>query len=94
VVLRALAEADQGKTYKLAHPYSADMPLFGARNFVLRIPAAPTGGPLGENNIVWNDESWRPRSARSARSSMASGTDRRRDGLDGLAARDRLSLEA
>jgi kynurenine formamidase len=56
VVLRALAEADQGKTYKLGHPYTADMPLFGARKFVLRIPAAPTGGPLGANNIVWNDE--------------------------------------
>jgi kynurenine formamidase len=56
VVLRALAEADQGKTYKLAHPYSADMPLFGARKFVLRIPATPTGGPLGGNQVVWNDE--------------------------------------
>jgi kynurenine formamidase len=56
VILRALAEADQGKTYKLAHPYTADMPLFGARQFVLRIPSSPTGGPFGENNIVWHDD--------------------------------------
>jgi len=56
VVLRALAEADQGKTYKLGHPYTADMPLFGSRQFVLRIPATPTGGPFGSNKIVWHDE--------------------------------------
>ena len=56
VVQRALAEADQGKTYKLGHPYTADMPLFGARQFVLRIPATPTGGPFGANKIVWHDE--------------------------------------
>jgi len=56
VVLRALAEADQGTTYKLGHPYTADMPLFGARKFVLRIPASPTGGPFGGNQIVWHDE--------------------------------------
>ena len=33
-----------------------DMPLFGARKFVLRIPATPTGGPFGANKIVWHDE--------------------------------------
>ena len=56
VVARALAEADQGKVYKLGHPYTAEMPLFGARKFVLRIPASPTGGPFGGNQIVWHDE--------------------------------------
>lgn len=56
VVLRALAEADEGTTYKLGHPYSAEMPLFGARQFVLRIPASPTGGPLGGNGVIWHDE--------------------------------------
>jgi kynurenine formamidase len=56
IVMRALAEADQGKTYKLGHPYTADMPLFGSRQFVLRIPATPTGGPFGANMIVWHDE--------------------------------------
>jgi kynurenine formamidase len=56
VVLRALAEADQGKTYQLGHPYTMDMPLFGARQFVMRIPGTPNGGPFGENKIVWHDD--------------------------------------
>lgn len=56
VVLRGLAEADQGEVYQLGHPYTAEMPLFGARKFVLRIPSSPTGGPLGGNQIVWHDE--------------------------------------
>ena len=56
VVLRALAEADEGKVYRLGHEYTAGMPLFGARQFVLRIPGTPTGGPLGANKIVWHDE--------------------------------------
>jgi len=32
------------------------MPLFGARHYSLTIPGFPSGGPLGENGIVWNDE--------------------------------------
>ncbi len=56
VVQRAVAEADQGKVYRLGRPYDAEMPLFGARKFVLRIPATPTGGPLGPNGVVWHDE--------------------------------------
>ncbi len=56
VVLRATAEADKGKTYKLGRPYDADMPLFGARKFSLRIPGTPTGGPYGGNKVIWHDE--------------------------------------
>jgi hypothetical protein len=56
VVLRALAEADKGKTYKLGHPYTMDMPLFGTRQFVMRIPGTPNGPSLGENKIVWHDD--------------------------------------
>ena len=56
VVLRALSQIKEGKTYKLGHEYHADMPLFGARKFSLRIPATPTGGPFGANKIVWHDE--------------------------------------
>ncbi len=56
VVLRALAEADKGKTYSLGRPYDADMPLFGARKFSLRIPGTPTGGPFGANKVLWHDE--------------------------------------
>jgi hypothetical protein len=32
------------------------MPLFGTRQFVMRIPGTPNGGPFGENKIVWHDD--------------------------------------
>ncbi|MEM0989284.1 MAG: cyclase family protein [Pseudomonadota bacterium] len=59
VIARALAANEgNGKVYKLGHPYTANMPLFGARKFSLRIPGNPTGSPtgLGGNNVTWNDE--------------------------------------
>ncbi len=56
VVLRALAEADKGKVYKLGHEYNSKMPLFGTRQFVMRIPATPTGGPFGAEKLVYHDE--------------------------------------
>ncbi len=56
VVLRAVSQISQGKTMKLGHEYTAEMPLFGARKFSLRIPGTPTGGPFGPNKIIWNDE--------------------------------------
>lgn len=56
VVKRALAEADKGVVYRIGRPYDADMPLFGARKFVLRIPGSPTGGPFGANGVIWYDE--------------------------------------
>lgn len=56
VVLRAFSVISTGKVYKLGHPYTANMPLFGARKFSLRIPGTPTGGTFGSNKIMWNDE--------------------------------------
>ena len=56
VVQRALAEAKTGKTYKLGRAYTAAMPTFGERKFVLRIPGGPTGGPFGANVLVYNDD--------------------------------------
>lgn len=56
VVARAVAEADKGKVYTLGRDYDAEMPLFGARKFSLRIPGTPTGGPFGANKIIWHDE--------------------------------------
>ena len=56
VVLRAISQIEEGKTYELGHEYHAKMPLFGERQFSLRIPATPTGGPFGANQIVWHDE--------------------------------------
>src|SRR3954447_4750965 len=54
--MRALAEAKQGKVYSLGHSYEADMPTFGPRKWVLRIPGSPTGGPFGANRMVYHDE--------------------------------------
>ena len=47
VVMRAIAQIKQGKTMKLGHEYTSEMPLFGERKFSLRIPGTPTGGPFG-----------------------------------------------
>ncbi len=55
-VLEAAQWIKDGKTYKLGRAYERDMPLFGARIFALRIPGAPTGGPFGDNRMVYNDE--------------------------------------
>lgn len=58
VLARALGASSGEKVYKLGHEYNADMPLFGARKFSLRIPGIPTGDPtgLGGNRVTWNDE--------------------------------------
>jgi len=45
-----------GKVYRLGRVYEQGMPLFGQRAFVLRIPGAPTGGPFGDNKLVYHDE--------------------------------------
>lgn len=56
VVMRAVGMIKRGRTMKIGHEYHADMPLFGARKFSLRIPGTPTGGAFGANKIMWNDE--------------------------------------
>lgn len=56
VVMRALSVVKEGKTYKLGHDYTSEMPLFGARKFTLRIPGTPTGGAFGANKVMWHDE--------------------------------------
>jgi kynurenine formamidase len=45
-----------GKVYQLGHVYEQGMPLAGKRHFSLTIPGSPTGGPDGENRIVYHDE--------------------------------------
>jgi len=56
VVTDALKLVKTGKIYRLGMPYTNDMPKFGQRTYALHIPGIPVGGPLGENQIVWNDE--------------------------------------
>jgi kynurenine formamidase len=46
----------EGKVYQLGHLYEHGMPLFGKRHFSLTIPGSPTGGPDGQNKMVYHDE--------------------------------------
>jgi hypothetical protein len=55
-VLDAARWIREGKIYRIGRVYEAGMPMFGARIFALRIPGGPTGGPFGENKLVYNDE--------------------------------------
>ena len=55
-VLDAAKWIRDGKVYKMGRVYEQAMPCFGQRAFLLRIPGGPTGGPFGENKLVYNDE--------------------------------------
>ena len=55
-ILDAMKSIKSGKVYEMGRLYEASMPKFGQRAFSLRIPATPTGGPLGNNKVIWNDE--------------------------------------
>lgn len=55
-VLEAAALITNGRVYSLGRTYEPGMPLFGDRHYSLTLPGAPTGGPLGANAIVYNDE--------------------------------------
>ena len=56
VVMRALAEADKGKVYKLGRPYERGIPTFSNRVFELKMPSKGSGGPAGANAILYRDE--------------------------------------
>jgi kynurenine formamidase len=55
-VLDAVKWIRDGRLYRIGRVYEAGMPTFGARQWSLRIPGGPTGGPFGENKLVYNDE--------------------------------------
>ena len=55
-VLESMKWVKDGKVYKIGRTYETGMPLFGARVFALRIPGSPTGGPFGDNRMVYHDE--------------------------------------
>jgi len=55
-VLDTVKWIKDGKIYKIGRVYEGAMPLFGPRAFTLRIPGSPTGGPFGDNKLVYHDE--------------------------------------
>jgi kynurenine formamidase len=55
-VLDTIKWIKDGRIYRIGRVYEAGIPAFGARTFALRIPGGPTGGPFGENKLVYNDE--------------------------------------
>ncbi len=55
-VIQAAQLVKEGKIYQLGRVYESGMPLFGDRHYSLTIISSPSGGPLGENSIVWHDE--------------------------------------
>src|SRR5262245_15349454 len=55
-VLEANRLIRKGQTYSLGRVYEHGMPLPGKRHFSLTIPGRPTGGPDGQNRVVYNDD--------------------------------------
>jgi kynurenine formamidase len=55
-VLEAVKLIQTGKVYRLGRVYEHGMPLRGQRNYKLTLPTVPTGGPFGENKLIFNDE--------------------------------------
>ena len=55
-VLEAKSLIKRGKVYQLGRLYQHGMPIPGKRHFSLTIPGLPTGGPIGKNRMVSNDE--------------------------------------
>ncbi|MDA2938690.1 cyclase family protein [Acidobacteria bacterium AH-259-A15] len=55
-VMEAVKLIKEGKIYELGRTYEPGMPLFGSRHYSLTIVSSPSGGPLGENQLVWHDE--------------------------------------
>lgn len=56
MVLNAIKYVKQGKVATLGKVYQQDAPAFGSRGWRMTIPGLPTGGPFGEQELVYNDE--------------------------------------
>jgi kynurenine formamidase len=56
MVMQALRLVKQGKTATLGKYYASDIPAFGPRSWTMSIPGTPTGGPFGNNALVYHDE--------------------------------------
>jgi kynurenine formamidase len=56
LVLKAVGLVKKGKSATLGKVYASDAPAFGTRSWKLVIPGRPTGGPFGDQQLVYNDE--------------------------------------
>jgi len=56
LVLKAVGLVKRGKSATLGKVYQGDAPTFGNRSWKLVIPGRPTGGPFGDQQLVYNDE--------------------------------------
>ncbi len=56
MVLKAVKLVKRGKVATLGKVYQQDAPAFGSRGWRLTIPGLPTGGPFGDQALVYNDE--------------------------------------
>lgn len=55
-VLEAAKLIKTGKIYRLGMNLETGIPLFGQRHVSITIPGGPTGGPFGEQKLMYNDE--------------------------------------
>lgn len=55
-IMESIKLVRTGKLYELGQVYERGMPLFGQRTYALHSVASPSGGPFGENNLIYNDE--------------------------------------
>src|SRR5688500_3769592 len=51
-VLEAKSLITKGEIFQLGRVYEHGMPIPGKRHYSLTIPGLPTGGPLGQNQLV------------------------------------------
>jgi kynurenine formamidase len=56
MVMKAMRTVKQGKTATLGKLYHSSIPAFGPRAWALSIPGTPTGGPFGQNALVYHDD--------------------------------------
>ena len=55
-ILESLKLVTTGKVYELGQVYERGMPLFGQRTYSMFIPGSPSGGPFGDNKLVYHDD--------------------------------------
>lgn len=56
MILKATKLVKLGKVATLGKVYQQDAPAFGSRGWRMTIPGLPTGGPFGDQQLVYNDE--------------------------------------